>query len=122
MSRNMLFAFFCLFASGSASGAPFCVEAQGLPSECWYYDIRLCKQEAAKRDAHCTANNQEISAGRQGAAYCIVDTGMVPVCSFEIAEACHMAAANQNAVCFKNSGSADFDPYRLSRPAFQYGD
>ena len=95
----------CLWLVPSAVfGAPFCVEAQGLPPECWYYDVRTCRQEAEKKSSLCTANLQEITLSGQGAPFCIIDSSMVPDCTFQHSENCNEEAAKRNAVCFQSSG------------------
>ncbi|MGZ9097472.1 MAG: hypothetical protein ACXW30_04165 [Micavibrio sp.] len=99
------FAFCCLWLVPSAGyAAPFCIEAEGLSPECWYYDVRSCRQEAEKNGHLCTANLQEITLSDQGASFCIVDSSMVPDCTFQNSENCHQEAAKRNAVCFQSSG------------------
>lgn len=119
----LIFAAFCClcFASTTASSAPFCVEAEGLSPECWYHDVRSCRQEAQKRNGHCSVNVDEVVVLDQGAPFCIVDSGMMPVCAFQGGESCHEEAAKRNAVCFQNTSIEEsYDPYRLERPAFNY--
>lgn len=121
--RFFLAAAFCCFwlAPSGASGAPFCVEAEGVPSECWYYDARLCKEEAFKRSGRCSANLQEISLPKEGQPVCILGSGLVPICSYRSMDDCNNQAANRNAVCFQKADSDDMpDPYRFDRPSFDY--
>lgn len=102
------FTYFCLWlVPSTVSGAPFCVEAEGLSPECWYYDVRSCREEAAKKDSLCTANLQEITLSDQGAPFCIIDSSMVPVCAFQHNESCQQEAEMHNAICFQSSGVED---------------
>ena len=124
MAERFLFpVFFCCFGllASSAFGAPFCVEAQGLPSECLYYDAQSCRAEAAKKDGYCAANPEELVLPDHAAPFCLVDTGMAPDCAFQSGEACHDEAAKRNAVCFQNtdSGGSD-DPYKFDRLPSRY--
>lgn len=123
--KHFLFAiaFYCLWLFPSeAFSAPFCIEVQGLPLECLYYDIGSCKQEAEKRDGYCSVNTEEIALTDQGAPYCIIDSSMMPICAFQGGESCNEEAAKRNAVCFQNTSGADQnnDPYRFERPLYQY--
>ncbi len=116
-------AFFCLWLLPSGvSAAPFCVEAQGLPAECWYYDARSCRQEAIRRNGRCSANLEEVTLPDQGAPFCIVDSGLVPVCSYQNGEDCNAMASARNAVCFENvgSGTGRQDPYMFERSPYQF--
>lgn len=104
-----------IFSTG-ALAAPFCVESQGLPAECWFHDVVSCRQEAAKRNGHCSLNQDEVKISDQGAPFCIIDAGMVPVCAFEGGDTCDQEAAKRNAVCFQNTGGkSNDDPYRFER-------
>ena len=96
--------FFCLWLVPSViSGAPFCVEAQGGAPECWYYDVRSCRQEAEKKSSLCTANLQEIAQSDQSAPFCIIDSSLVTDCTFQHSENCHQEAERRNAICFQSS-------------------
>lgn len=90
----------------AAYGAPFCIESQGLPAECWYYDMRTCREEADKKGSLCTANPQEISFKDQSVPFCIIDPGMKPVCAFQSRDSCQQEAARRdNSVCVQNTSS-----------------
>ncbi len=102
-----------------ALAAPFCVEQQGLPRECWYYDSRSCKQEAARRKGFCSVNLEEIVLTGQGADFCLINSGMAASCDFQSAETCNQAAEKSNAVCFENTKEDHMDPYRFDRALFR---
>jgi hypothetical protein len=112
----------CLWLSPTdALSAPFCVESQGVPAECWFYDIRSCRQEAEKRGGICSVNMEEIELTDQGAPFCIMDSSMIPVCAYQGGETCHEEAGKRDAVCFQNTGGeVNNDPYRYDRPEFRY--
>ncbi len=114
------FIFFWLLVSPAATAAPFCVEQQGIPSECWFYDVNSCRHEAGRRGGHCSVNLEEVTLPEQGAPFCVMDSGMVPVCSFQSGESCNEAAAKGNAVCFQNASSESYDPFRMDRPLFRH--
>ncbi len=111
------FAFCCLWLAPSAApGAPFCIEAEGLSPECWYYDVRSCMQEAKKRDSLCTANSQEVALPDRSTPFCVIDSSMIPDCTFQYSEDCYQEAASRNAVCFQNS-SVEGEDSSLAVPA-----
>jgi len=106
----------CLWlVSGPAFAAPFCVEEQGVSPACWFHDLRSCREEAAKRNGHCSVNTEEITLSEQAAPFCIIDSGMKPLCAFESNENCDAAARGQDAICFQNVSSGIPDPYRFDR-------
>lgn len=112
----------CLFQFqySPAYSAPFCVEGESIPAECWYYDIRACKEEAAKRKGYCSVNHEEISLPETGAPFCMIDSAMIPVCAYQNGETCHMQASAKNAVCFQNISNTNIDPFRFDRLRSQY--
>ncbi len=103
-----------------AWAAPFCIEQQGLPSECWYYDVQSCRKEATKRNGRCSANADEIVLPENAAPFCIIEAGAAPACVFQSGESCDDEAAARNAVCFQNiKDEESVDPYRFDRPLFR---
>jgi len=111
---------FSTFCPRPAAAAPFCIEAKGVPPQCWYYDARECKTEAVKEHARCSINPKETMASGAGGSYCIVDSDKRPVCTFQSWESCEDVAAKKNgAVCFQNSKEQNNDPYRYDRMQLQ---
>jgi hypothetical protein len=111
---------FTVFLSRPAAAAPFCIEAKGVPAECWYYDVRECKTAAAKEHARCSVNPKEITVSGTGGSYCIVDSGKRPTCSFQNWGSCEDAAAKQSgSICFENSKKQSDDPFRYDRMPLQ---
>ena len=101
-----------------AHAAPFCVEADGMPAECWYHDIGLCKQEADRKRGYCTVNREEIAVPGGDGAFCMVDSTLVPLCAFQHGESCYESAARSDAVCFENT-QAGGDPSGLGRARYR---
>lgn len=98
----------------TASAAPFCVKETGAPDECWYYDIRACKAEAAKRKADCSANPDEMRTMANKGPFCLVDSSMIPTCIFKTSENCYQEAQLRNAVCFENFAVTDESDTQLA--------
>ena len=98
-------AFFISFVALRATpvlSAPFCVEADGLPAECWYYDLQSCQKEAARRQAYCSANAEELALASEGAPFCVMGSELIPICVFQNRESCQNAATRRNAICVEN--------------------
>ena len=109
--------FLCLwFFSLAAFAAPFCIETEGAPDECWFYDVKLCRKEAERRGGTCTANPDEVSGSEYGAPFCLMEAGMIPVCAFQNSENCHQEAARKNTVCYENTKGDEGDPQMLDHP------
>lgn len=120
--RSMALAVFCALwlIPSIAASAPFCVESQGLAAECWYHDIRTCREEATARNGFCSVNRSEITIAESGAPYCVIDSSGIPVCAFQGGESCQEAAARMGGVCFENTGGdAVSDPFRFDRALYR---
>lgn len=106
----------CFFSAKPVTAAPFCIETQGTPSECWYYDVRSCREEAKKKQGRCAVNLNAIKVSGKGAPYCIIDSAMKPWCTFQNEASCETEAARSSAaICFQNAAHQDNDPYRFDR-------
>ena len=111
---------FSIFIPRLAVAAPFCIEAQGVPLQCWYYEVKECQKAAGKQHARCSANIREIKVSGIGGSFCIVDSGNRPVCAFQNRESCEAVTATRSgSICFQNSTKQSRDPYRYDRMPLQ---
>ena len=109
-----------IYLPGSVAAAPFCIESRGVPSQCWYYDVRECKTEAGKEHARCSVNLKEIMVSEAGGSYCIVDSAKRPECAYQSWESCEEVATRRiGSICFLNSMKQSSDPYRDDRMPIQ---
>ncbi len=98
----------------SLYAAPFCVEVQGLPKECNYYDAIQCRNRAAQAAGVCTANAAELQLQPGTGKYCLVDSNRVSMCRYADRTSCENDAIRQGAVCIEfPSGDVQPNPYRL---------
>src|SRR5579863_4136457 len=56
----------------AAQAAPFCIQSQGLPAQCIYYDAGDCQREANRQGAICTASPDEVTLSTNLGQYCLV--------------------------------------------------
>jgi hypothetical protein len=120
LCRSTILVFALISFSQSARSAPFCVEGDGIPAQCVYYDAKQCWQDADRQKGYCSANFSELSLTETDNSICMIDSARVPVCGYQNIQSCQSEAKRRNAVCFQNAGTvASDDPYRLERAPYR---
>src|SRR5579871_1569454 len=93
--------FFAGFAA-AANAAPFCIEAQGIPPQCHYYDTSQCQREATQIAGDCTVD-PAILKGKEGqGAYCLIDSALVVRCLYPDPNSCNAEAMRGSGICVAN--------------------
>lgn len=96
---GLLLAAAMLYAPGVLA-APFCVQAQGIPPECYYDDASQCRKRAAELKGLCVANRAELAVTAFGAGkYCMVDSHRIVQCIYIDRASCDADAARHDAAC-----------------------
>lgn len=118
--RSTILFFTLIAVPHTARSAPFCIEGDGVPSQCVYFDTRQCWQDADRQKGICSANLSELNLSEADNSICMVDSARVPVCGYQNLQSCQNEARKRNAVCFQNAGAvASDDPYRLERSPYR---
>ena len=115
LDRKTVIAAIAIISPSSALAAPFCLEAQGTPPECIYYDASECRTRAYEVRGLCIANPGEmiITPGSTG-RYCLVLSSRHAQCLYADRTSCENDAGPAGGVCMeKTPGNAQIDPYRF---------
>lgn len=113
-TRKLLVLMFVSTLPASAWAAPFCVQSQGVPPQCDYYDAAQCRTRANELNGFCTANRSElvITSGGNN-KYCLVLSSRHTQCLYADRNTCENDASAANGVCIeKTSQMVQEDPYR----------
>ena len=99
-----------------AMSAPYCIELQGITSQCLYVDANSCRLRAQQLGGSCSVNPAEITLPSVGAfPYCISGPGYAS-CKFADRGSCEAEASRVGASCVESfaaaAASAPPDPYR----------
>jgi hypothetical protein len=112
--------FVLICAPHSARSAPFCIEMEGVPQQCLYFDTKQCWQDAKKQRARCAVNVAELKNSETDNSICMEDSARQPVCGYQNLESCQGEASKRNAVCFQSTKAvASDDPSRLERTPYR---
>lgn len=88
-----------LCAPNMALAAPYCVNIQGMPSECYYDDANLCRERASEVSGLCKINPGEIELPSGYGNYCLVASGGIISCIYQDFDSCERVAINNNGIC-----------------------
>jgi hypothetical protein len=99
-----------------AVAAPFCLNFNnGGTPECIYFDGAQCARDAARQNAECGVNGNDIKVPPSGSGtYCVVTVGGGSTCGYGDGGDCSRVALRQKGVCVKSEGTppkAIPDPY-----------
>jgi hypothetical protein len=83
----------------AAHAAPFCIQSQGLPAQCIYYDAGDCQKEANRQGAICSANPDEVHMTANVGQYCLITSQQVSLCIYSDRDTCIADAARQHGAC-----------------------
>jgi hypothetical protein len=83
----------------AAQAAPFCIESQGLPAQCIYYDAGDCQKEAGRQGATCSANPDEMHLTSNVGQYCLITSQQISLCIYSDRNTCSIDAARQHGAC-----------------------
>jgi hypothetical protein len=104
-----------LLGLATARAAPYCLVGFGLPPQCIYADVALCRREALKTtNSVCSVNTAEVRlpttpAGR----FCLVVNGPVVQCMYPDRRTCDAEAALRSGICSDTQvGRPDVDIFR----------
>jgi hypothetical protein len=117
--RILLLAAVGLAAVPGANAAPFCVQSEGVPPQCLYFDAASCDAHARQMHGSCTANSSELHVSPGPGHFCLITSGPVSSCMYFDGASCDVEAKRQHGVCIEQparSESPPPDPYRLIRP------
>ena len=94
--------------------APFCVQKQGLPPDCNYYDAVQCRQRAGQLAGVCAVNDAEIKLQPGIGKYCVVNSSHVSMCDYADRTTCDGDAMRSGAVCVEFPASqVQLNPYKI---------
>ncbi len=94
--------------------APFCVEKQGMPAECNFYDAVECRKRSEQVSGVCSVNPAEIRLQPGVGKYCVVDSNHVSMCQYADRTSCDNDAVRYGAVCIEYpSADVQPNPYRI---------
>lgn len=120
-SFAFLFAFLLVLSSPffPALAEPFCVEAYGIPKECYYSDPEECRKRAAQMAGICTVNPDLFSFPEGEGSYCLVVAAGVVHCLYSDARSCESEAARNKGICVRNPNRrAPSDPFRYNSEVY----
>jgi hypothetical protein len=113
--RKITYALLPLFIPAPSIAAPFCVQAQAIPAECFYYDAVQCRKRAHELNGLCVANPGElvITPGGTG-KYCLVLSSRHTQCVYADRTTCENDAVPASGVCIERAPQdIQDDPYRF---------
>lgn len=114
--RLLFIAILAVFFSSSANAAPFCMEINGLPDECIYYDPDLCLARARTQNGICSPNSREIRFDGGAGSYCLVLSGGSAECHYTDFRSCQQVARNNKALCERNPRRRQpSEPFKFDR-------
>jgi hypothetical protein len=104
-----------LLGPAPARAAPYCLSGFGLPLQCIYADVAVCRRDALRTtNSLCTVNTNEIRlpatpAGR----FCLVLNGPVIQCMYPDRRTCDAEATLRSGICSDTQvGRPDVDIFR----------
>ncbi|HUA55666.1 MAG TPA: hypothetical protein VMB81_26005 [Candidatus Sulfotelmatobacter sp.] len=95
--------------------APYCLEAVGLPLQCVYADVQVCRRDALRTTSSvCTVNANEVKLPKMPAGrFCLVVNGPVVQCEYADRRTCDAEAARRSGICSDTAtGTPDVDIFR----------
>lgn len=103
----------CLYAPVSHA-APFCVQKQGMPDDCSYYDVAECRQRSQQESGVCSVNVSEMRLQPGTGKYCLVDSKHISMCQYADRTSCDNDATRYGAVCVEfPENQVQPNPYRI---------
>ncbi len=98
-----VFVFSPFIGPSHAVAAPFCAEAINVSPQCFYYDARICRQDAKNLGGVCRVNEEEVSLPEGYGNYCLVYSATMAECLYLDYNSCEQEATRKNGICIRNS-------------------
>jgi len=104
----------------SAMAAPFCLGGIGMPPQCIYDDVQVCRRAVNAPDLTCVINPDAIFTYFGSSRYCAVGSDLVAQCLYVDRNECNNARASGASICFDRAIVTDpSNPFRFD-PRLQY--
>ena len=111
--RRLLLSLILTCGAFPAIAAPFCIAGTGMPPQCIYDDIKVCRDSISSRDTSCTVNPSATLNYSGGSRYCRVTSYLSAECIFNDRQQCRKEAALHGEICLDRVGMSDErNPYR----------
>jgi hypothetical protein len=98
-----------------AQAAPYCLAGFGLPLQCTYADVALCRRDALRTtNSLCTLNTSEVRLPpRPAGRFCLVVNGPIIQCMYPDRRTCDVEATLRSGICTDTEvGRPDVDIFR----------
>ncbi len=113
MKAKLIALFFLMGISSAAHASPFCIAGMGMPPQCIYDDIQVCRQ-AASANTSCVANPETLLNYSGGARYCTVTSHLSAQCIFNDRAQCRKEASLRKEICIDRMDVTNVNnPYRF---------
>jgi hypothetical protein len=87
-----------------AHAAMFCVEVEGLPSQCIYDDPAQCRARATELAGICDLNPAQAQVRPGFGPFCLIYAGRTSQCVYSDRDGCEAEAArNRSSICVQNN-------------------
>ena len=103
----MLYVLTMTLGHGSVVAAPFCTHSQTTSPQCYYYDAKICRKDAAALGGGCVVNEEMINLPNGYGNYCLVTSIAVVECLYLDRASCEKEGDGQNGVCLRNYTKPD---------------
>lgn len=100
-----------------SQAAPFCVVTPEMKNFCYYYDPKLCREEARRLAGICMANRAEVKIPEHTSGqFCVVLASKQVQCVYHSYRQCETEALRQNGICITKSRTlSPIDDIRQNR-------
>lgn len=103
-----------IMLSATAQAAPFCIAGMGMPLQCIYDDIKVCRMAISSPQHNCIANPDAVLSYSGGARYCRVTSYLSAECIFTDRAQCRKEASLHDNICLDRMSMKDENnPYRF---------